>query len=598
MFADPLFVAAEANDFRLRAASPCVDGANPAYGFVPSASDGAGRPRVEGGAPDLGAYEGAWSGAVVKIQTVGAGFVVPSGAVVMATSTSTQSFDAVALNESRPFLQFRLNGTPIGSDPVVTLSGVTKDSVLEAVFEQKAWYADASRPDDSGDGASWATAKKTLQEAVNLALDGDTVWVADGTYSAGGAVTPGGLLPSRLVVLRDIAIRGTNDAVGAVISGGSTARGPAAVRCAYMERGSLECLRLDRGATLAGTNPVVDVHGAGLYVPEGGRVRLSQVIVSRCLAQNGAGVYADGAWLEGTDCVLTGNTASAIAGGAYGGRWHRSEISKNRADTAGGGAYNAWLVSCNLEGNYLTHNSGSCGGGLYAGVAFRSRFFTNSVAYSAAGSGYADLFECEVISNVVRRADNLSVGGGVIGGYLSHCRIFGNRASASPAAHGAVLRNCLIDRNVATGPGGSTTYYAGLDGCTLVSCVVVSNTGARYGGLQGGSATNSIILDNRIYTNLEAEVNTSGATLRYCATWPHPGGIGNIEVTNVRTLFRNYEAMDYRLAPGSPCEEAGENASAPWMYDLEGNSRLLGSAVDIGVYERVPSRRGTLFLVR
>jgi hypothetical protein len=56
--------------------------------------------------------------------------------------------------------------------------------------------------------------------------------------------------------------------------------------------------------------------------------------------------------------------------------------------------------------------------------------------------------------------------------------------------------------------------------------------------------------------------------------------------------------MDYRLAPGSPCEEAGENASAPWMYDLEGNSRLLGSAVDIGVYERVPSRRGTLFLVR
>ena len=454
MFADPLFVAAEANDFRLRAASPCVDGANPAYGFVPSASDGAGRPRVEGGAPDLGAYEGAWSGAVVKIQTVGAGFVVPSGAVVMATSTSTQSFDAVALNESRPFLQFRLNGTPIGSDPVVTLSGVTKDSVLEAVFEQKAWYADASRPDDSGDGASWATAKKTLQEAVNLALDGDTVWVADGTYSAGGAVTPGGLLPSRLVVLRDIAIRGTNDAVGAVISGGSTARGPAVVRCAYMERGSLECLRLDRGATLAGTNPVVDVHGAGLYVPEGGRVRLSQVIVSRCLAQNGAGVYADGAWLEGTDCVLTGNTASAIAGGAYGGRWHRSEISKNRADTAGGGAYNAWLVSCNLEGNYLTHNSGSCGGGLYAGVAFRSRFFTNSVAYSAAGSGYADLFECEVISNVARRADNLSVGGGVIGGYLSHCRIFGNRASASPAAHGAVLRNCLIDRNVATGPGG------------------------------------------------------------------------------------------------------------------------------------------------
>ena len=34
-------------------------------------------------------------------------------------------------------------------------------------------YVDASRPDDSGDGLSWVTAKRTIQAAVDLAQDGD-----------------------------------------------------------------------------------------------------------------------------------------------------------------------------------------------------------------------------------------------------------------------------------------------------------------------------------------------------------------------------------------------------------------------------------------
>ena len=30
-------------------------------------------------------------------------------------------------------------------------------------------YVDAARPDDSGDGSSWATAKKTIQAAIDIA---------------------------------------------------------------------------------------------------------------------------------------------------------------------------------------------------------------------------------------------------------------------------------------------------------------------------------------------------------------------------------------------------------------------------------------------
>jgi len=43
-------------------------------------------------------------------------------------------------------------------------------------------YVDAARPDDTGDGTSWATAKKTIQAGVNAVDAGGTVNVAAGTY--------------------------------------------------------------------------------------------------------------------------------------------------------------------------------------------------------------------------------------------------------------------------------------------------------------------------------------------------------------------------------------------------------------------------------
>jgi hypothetical protein len=45
------------------------------------------------------------------------------------------------------------------------------------------YFVDAARPDDSGNGLSLATAKKTIQAAVNAASGGDVINVAAGTYN-------------------------------------------------------------------------------------------------------------------------------------------------------------------------------------------------------------------------------------------------------------------------------------------------------------------------------------------------------------------------------------------------------------------------------
>ena len=45
------------------------------------------------------------------------------------------------------------------------------------------WYVDATNGVDTADGFSWATAKKTIQAAVNLAVDGNQIIVTNGVYT-------------------------------------------------------------------------------------------------------------------------------------------------------------------------------------------------------------------------------------------------------------------------------------------------------------------------------------------------------------------------------------------------------------------------------
>jgi hypothetical protein len=44
-------------------------------------------------------------------------------------------------------------------------------------------YVDASAADDTGDGLSWETAKRTLQAGLDAALPNDEIWIAAGTYT-------------------------------------------------------------------------------------------------------------------------------------------------------------------------------------------------------------------------------------------------------------------------------------------------------------------------------------------------------------------------------------------------------------------------------
>ncbi|MDD5679328.1 MAG: hypothetical protein PHW60_15265, partial [Kiritimatiellae bacterium] len=101
---------------------------------------------------------------------------------------------------------------------------------------QKTYYVDLNRPDDSGDGTNWATAKQTIQAAVDLAVANDLVLVTNGVYDKGGkAATAGSTLTNRVYSPLAITIRAVSaNPADTVIVGApdpvTGSNGPAAIR--------------------------------------------------------------------------------------------------------------------------------------------------------------------------------------------------------------------------------------------------------------------------------------------------------------------------------------------------------------------------------
>ena len=189
-------------------------------------------------------------------------------------------------------------------------------------------YVDANRPDDSGDGLSWETAKKTIQAAIDVADKGAHIIVASGIY---GPITSNN---------KAVTILSTDGVKVTIIDGGGTNR------CA-----TLDSLYTVTGFTL--TNG---------YAPDGGGVyggTLNNCILTGNTAEYGGGAYSSTL----NNCILIGNTAGDAGGGANGCNLNNCTLSDNEA-VYGGGVFACELgnsiVWGNTSGDGITENYGNC----------------------------------------------------------------------------------------------------------------------------------------------------------------------------------------------------------------------------------------------
>lgn len=375
--------------------------------------------------------------------------------------------------------------------------------------------------------SSWATAATNIQEAVDVALWGGTVWLADGDYDRGGRPGTGLSHTNRVCIEKALTLRGHQGPDGVILRGawhepGVTACGPGAVRGVYL--GHAEARLLDLTVTGGASGTAED---------------------------DGGGIFATARNTLASNCVVTACTAYDEGGGVFGGTWQACELRENNADYYGGGASQANVLNSLLSDNTAYYD----GGGAYEST-LSDTVLTGNVALQADGGG---LSYCTAL----------------------RCRLSNNSAyDDGGASSDSDLVNCLLHNNTAAYGGGAA--YG-----TLELCTVVTNTATVMGGglYCVNPVKNSIVWGNG--APLDTEYTDSYFDTSFTA--PLPSGESDLggNITGAPE-FVNPAASNFRLRGSSPCVNTGKAegyAVEEDATDLDGRIRVLGSAVDRGAYE-------------
>jgi hypothetical protein len=159
---------------------------------------------------------------------------------------------------------------------------------------------------------------------------------------------------------------------------------------------------------------------------------------------------------------------------------------------------------------------------------------------------------------------------------ISNCVLTWNSAGQlGGAAYNGTLINCVLFENFAGYFGGAA------HNSRLINCTIVSNTATTFAAVNDCKVWNSIVY----YNNTTSGAADTGATyFTNCCMYPMPSSNGSNIITNP-PLFANLAAGDFHLQTYSPCINAGNNSFITNTVDLDGNPRVVGSAVDLGAYE-------------
>jgi hypothetical protein len=433
---------------------------------------------------------------------------------------------------------------------------------------------------DAGLGNSWASAKKTVQAAVNAASEGDEIWVAAGTYAEHVKNKTAGPSGSEVAV---------NVALYAGFAGTETNRD--------QRNWQTNLTILDGGG---GGEPTVD--GSVIIIDSSATeaTRIDGFVIT-----GGHAFAAGGISIGGSGPVIANNTIIQNLGGVGGGilitnykitppQVHPTitgnTIMYNYGSETGGGIVvvgSERLVSYDpvaplITGNYISRNGSALHGGGIGIFGHAAPRVTNNVilgnvaAYDEAnfmGNGggiYATSRDVDdaplkfavcapvIVSNLIA-ANGANFGGGI-------------HLWDTDAEHGGipVVTNNTVVGNNGTGITWMTTYP------------VLQNNLVAYNsrGLEQGDAQSppTALRNNCVYGNELWEKDTN-----YNGLADQTGIDGNISTD---PLMANYRAGNFHLQTGSPCIDAGYSAAigSGWT-DIDGQARIIGSGVDIGADE-------------
>ncbi|MCK5806358.1 MAG: hypothetical protein KAI66_26235, partial [Lentisphaeria bacterium] len=465
-------------------------------------------------------------------------------------------------------------------------------------------YVDVNSTTPSAPYTNWVAAATNIQEAVDEAVDGDTVQVADGTY----------LISAEILVDKGVTVQSVSDETNTIVDAQELCR------CFYLDHADA----VIEGFTIS--NGKVTGAGGGVYCSNGtvrnctidGNTALEGMDDSSWWGDKaGGGICCDNGLIDA--CTISNNEAtSSLGGGVYLRADAELRDSTVRDNTLlgsggrarGGGVFSAGgvITGCVIENNIV--QGASSGESVQGGGVFQVSSATLSESiirgneaipgYTAGGNsgdgagilalGSSIVEDCIIEGNIAHSGS----GGGIStdtfldsGTYLGAVRRCHFRLNIAGIEGGAfysesansVLRNCLIENNYAAYGGGVKTSG------TVESCTIVSNTAVANGGgiITRGPLHNTIIYHNEAGAGRNHWIEEEEPDVTFCCTFPSIPGTGNFASD---PLFIDLANGDFRLSPSSPCVNVGTNQD--WMtgaLDFYEENRIEHSDVDIGAAE-------------
>jgi len=208
---------------------------------------------------------------------------------------------------------------------------------------------------------SWATAANDIQTAVDAASAGDTVFVTNGIYNAGGAVTPGYSLNNRVCITRAISVESVNGPEVTIVDGAGAMRG------VYLSAGTLSGFTVTHGATWeSGGSWQHDRSGGGVWLGDG--TTASNCVISKSSAATGGGVFLFNGGVLST-CRIVDNISLNEGGGVFvthdGAQIDRCEIRGNGCFADGSDGGGIWLkaTGASVQNCLITGNEAEDAGG-------------------------------------------------------------------------------------------------------------------------------------------------------------------------------------------------------------------------------------------